>query len=202
MGLLIFGLIVLLVGFFGAKAGSQLSRFKTLIILGGLLIALIGFLTSAIRQINAGHVGVQVLFGEVIQDRYLHEGLNLVNPLIDVKEMSIQTLNYTMSGTYDEGDKRGDDAIHVLSRDGLEVVIDLTVLYRVIESETPKIYREIGLNYQDKIIRPITRTGIRESASFYDAIDLFAEKREEFENRIRAKIESDFKSRGLVLEQL
>jgi hypothetical protein len=35
-----------------------------------------------------------------------------------------------MSSSQNEGDQ-GDDAIRVLSNDGLEVVIDLTVLYRV-----------------------------------------------------------------------
>ncbi len=34
------------------------------------------------------------------------------------------------------------------------------------------------------------------------AIDLFAEKREEFENRIKTKIENDFKTRGLIIEQM
>jgi hypothetical protein len=36
-----------------------------------------------------------------------------------------------MSAAQTEGNQQGDDAIRVLSNDGLEVVIDLTVLYRV-----------------------------------------------------------------------
>jgi hypothetical protein len=36
-----------------------------------------------------------------------------------------------MSSSQNEGAQQGDDAIRVLSNDGLEVVIDLTVLYRV-----------------------------------------------------------------------
>lgn len=200
MTIIVLGLIVILVGFFSAR-GTPLGKFKSLIILAGVIIAIIGALTASLRQINAGHVGVQVLFGQV-QEGILYEGLNLVNPLVDVKEMSIQTQNYTMSGVTDEGERLGDDAIRVLSKDGLEVIIDLTVLYRVIAPEAPKLYREVGINYQDKIIRPITRTGIRESASYYDAIALFSEKREDFEVRIKEKITDDFQKRGLLLEQL
>lgn len=37
-----------------------------------------------------------------------------------------------MSGVNDEGTKADDDAIRVLSSDGLQVVIDLTILYRVV----------------------------------------------------------------------
>lgn len=200
MFLIIIGLILLIVAIYAFTPASNFFRYRRLtLILGGLLV-LSGFLTSSIRQIDAGHVGVQILFGEVKQT-VLYEGLNLVNPLVDVKQMSIQTQNYTMSGHTDE---RGtsEDAIHVLSRDGLEVSIDLTILYRINPSYAPKIYREIGLNYQDKIIRPITRTGIRESATYFDAISLFSDKREAFEQTIRNKIISEFVKRGIILERL
>jgi hypothetical protein len=39
--------------------------------------------------------------------------------------------------------------------DGLEVVIDLTVLFRILQNQ-PKIFKEIGVNYSDKIVRPVT----------------------------------------------
>lgn len=201
MFLLALGLVILGFSIFVLKSQSGISRFKSTLIYIGALLTLIGFLTSTIRQIDAGHVGVQVLFGQV-QPNVLYEGLNFVNPFVDVKQMSIQTQNYTMSGKADEAARDHDDAIRVLSRDGLEVTIDLTVLYRIFPEQAPKIYREIGLNYQDKIIRPITRTGIRESATYYDAISLFSDKREEFEQRIRDKIYSEFQKRGIILERL
>jgi regulator of protease activity HflC (stomatin/prohibitin superfamily) len=82
------------------------------------------------------------------------------------------------------------------------VVIDLTVLYRVIPNEAPKILKGIGENYTDKIVRPITRTRIRDNAVYYDAVALYSTKRNEFQQRIFKTIEDDFKKRGLVLEQL
>ncbi len=167
----------------------------------GLVIIIIGFLTSTIVQINAGQVGVKTLFGKVQTD-IVTSGLNLVNPLVDVVRFDTKTQNYTMSGVHDEGDKSGDDAIRVLTEDGLEVVIDLSVLYRLVPGDAPKIVREIGIDYRDKIVRPITRTRIRDNAVFYNAIDLYSNKRDEFQARIFKTIESDFKTRGLVLEQL
>lgn len=201
MTIIIIGLIVLIIGFLALRGDSQLLRFRKLVILGGFVILILGVLTTSVRQIDAGHVGVQILFGSV-QENVLNEGLHLVNPLFDVKQMSVQTQNYTMSATADEGQKRGDDAIRVLSKDGLEVIIDLTVLYRVVSNEAPQLYRKVGLEYQDVVIRPLTRTCIRESATYFEAIELFTGKREEFEQKIRTKIESDFKERGLVLEQM
>ena len=137
-----------------------------------------------------------------MQNDVLGSGLHFVNPLLDIEQMDIKTQNYTMSGVHDEGAKAADDAIRVLTADGLEVMIDLTVLYRVLPSDAPRIVRETGLDYTDKIVRPLTRTKIRDNAVYYDAISLYSSKRDEFQQRIFKSIESDFKARGLVLEQL
>ncbi len=90
----------------------------------------------------------------------------------------------------------------MLTSDGLEVIVDLTVLYRVIPTEAPKILREIGPNYQDKIVRPVTRTRIRDNAVNYEAVALYSSKRQQFQNKIFQQIEKDFKVRGLFLESL
>jgi regulator of protease activity HflC (stomatin/prohibitin superfamily) len=121
---------------------------------------------------------------------------------LDVKKLDVKTQNYTMSGVHDEGDKAGDDAIKVLTSDGLEVTIDLTVLFRVVSIDAPRLLGETGADYRDKIVRPITRTKIRDNAVYYQAVDLFGSKRDEFQQRIYKTIEDDFKKRGLMLEQL
>ena len=66
----------------------------------------------------------------------------------------------------------------------------------------PKIFKQIGVDYIDKIVRPVTRTRIRDNAVYYDAVALYSTKRNEFQQRIYKSIEDDFKTRGLVLEQL
>ena len=166
-----------------------------------LLLVVAGFLFSCIKAIDAGHVGVKLLFGRVQKD-VLNSGLNIINPLIVVEPVDVKTQNYTMSGLNDEGLKAGDDAIRVLTADGLEVVIDLSVLYRVLGTEAPNLVRETGLDYRDKIVRPVTRTRIRDNAVYFTAIDLYSTKRDQFQTRIFTTIDADFKKRGLVLEQL
>ena len=146
-------------------------------------------------------MGVKKLFGS-IQNDVLGSGLHFINPLLDVEKVDVKTQNYTMSGVHNEGAVEGDDAIRVLTSDGLEVTIDLTVLYRVVASDAPKLLRETGSDFRDKIVRPITRTKIRDNAVYYQAVDLFGSKRDEFQQRIYKGIESDFKNRGLMLEQL
>lgn len=201
MVVIILGLLLIVVTIFLARSVEGVHRMRTLLYLAGGALVIIGIATSAVRQINPGEVGVQVLFGKV-KDNVLYEGLTVVNPLVDIRTLSIQTQNYTMSGISDEGAGAGDDAIRVLSSDGLEVTIDLTVLYRVLPTDAPAIVRRIGPEYQDKIVRPITRTRIRENSVYYTAIDLYSRKRDEFQQRISQSIEKDFRERGLVLENL
>ncbi|MDE3253437.1 MAG: prohibitin family protein, partial [Bacteroidota bacterium] len=201
MVLLILGIILLVAGMAMNKEREEIRKVAGGVRIGGLILVIIGILTSCIKQIDAGQIGVKTLFGKV-DNTVLYSGLNFINPLSEVHVVDVKTQNYTMSGVNDEGDKSGDDAIHVLTQDGLEVVIDLTVLYRVMSSEAPRIVKETGLDYRDKIVRPLTRTKIRDNAVFFTAIDMYSNKRDLFQGRIFKSIEEDFKKRGLVLEQL
>ena len=200
MILIVLGIIILLVSFSISNI-PNVSSFKKIGRLVGIGFIFLGIVTSCFMQIDAGHVGVKKLFGKV-QPTVLNSGLNVINPLFKVEKMDVRTQNYTMSGVNDEGMKSGDDAIKVLTADGLEVTIDLTVLYRVIPAEAPRIVRETGVDYEFKIVRPIARTRIRDNAVYYDAVALFSSKRDEFQSRIFKGIEADFKARGFFLENL
>ena len=201
MALIIVGLLVLIAGVVIARNEGPVQRMAGAVKLGGIVIMLIGVSMASIVQINAGQVGVKSLFGKVQAD-VLKSGLHMINPLVEVTRLDIKTQNYTMSGVHDEGLKMGDDAIRVLTADGLEVTIDLTVLFRLTEADAPRLVRETGENYVDKIVRPLTRTKIRDNSVYYDAISLYSSKRDEFQSRIFKSIENDFKNRGLFLEQL
>jgi regulator of protease activity HflC (stomatin/prohibitin superfamily) len=201
MILLIIGLILVLIGRTLKNRNEELRGVGNGLFWGGLVLGLFGLLWSSVKQIDAGKIGVQSLFGKV-QAQVLPSGLNLINPLMDVMELDIKTQNYTMSGVHDEGEKEGDDAIRVLTADGLEVTIDLTVLYSLIPSEAPRLVRETGIDYQNKIIRPLTRTKMRDNAVYFTAVDLYSTKRDIFQSKIFKSIEDDFKKRGLILEQL
>jgi regulator of protease activity HflC (stomatin/prohibitin superfamily) len=200
MTFIILGLII----FFAARIfthNANTQRFTNPARIIGLIVVLLGVLTSCIVQVDAGEIGVQKLFGQ-IQNNVLYSGLHFINPLVEVEHMNVQTQNYTMSGVATEGAKNGDDAIKVLTADGLEVTIDLSVLYRVVANDAPKLLQQTGLDYEDKIVRPVTRTRIRDNAVYYDAVSLYSTKRDEFQQRIYKTIEKDFNTRGLLLENL
>jgi len=201
MLLIILGIILFFVARAIKNRDTTFSNYSKAFSITGIIFIILGALTSSIKQIDAGEIGVQSLFGKV-QDEVLSSGLNFVNPLMEINTIDVRTQNYTMSGVHNEGEVTGDDAIRVLTADGLEVVIDLTVLYRVQASQAPNIVKEIGYDFKNVVIRPITRTKIRDNAVYYTAVDLYSIKRDEFQSRIFKTIEANLKSRGLVLEQL
>jgi regulator of protease activity HflC (stomatin/prohibitin superfamily) len=201
MALFILGLLLLVAGVLIGRRPSPMVPFAHWLRLGGLVIMIAGLLNACIVEIGPGEIGVQVLYGNV-QNNTLGSGLHFINPLMTVERLDIKTENYTMSAIRDEGAKEGDDAIRVLTADGLEVVMDLTVLYKVIPSFAPNILRETGIDYTNKIVRPVTRTKIRDNAVYYDAVALYSTKRDEFQARIFKTIEDQFHQRGLLLEQV
>ncbi len=203
MSLLFLGFVLLLIGFFSGAFNPALQKFSGLFKLGGIAILIAGFLSACIKVIEPGKVGVQVLFGEV-QEEILSSGLNVINPLMKIEEFDITTQTYTMSGSEIEQSQISDAAIRVLSADGLEVTIDMTVLYRVDPAKSPNIRAEIGpgRSFIDKIVRPTARTRIRDNAVIYNAVDLYSNRREEFQQKIFGSIKEDFENRGIILENL
>jgi len=201
MFLIILGAFIFIASFIISNQENQSARFAPIIRIAGVVVMLIGSLSSMFKVIEAGQVGVKTVFGKVDND-VLYSGLNIINPIAEVTAFDVKTQNYTMSAVREEGDTDGADALRVLSADGLEVIIDLSVLFRVQASSAPVILREIGTDYLEKIVRPVTRTAIRDNAVAYDAVALYSSKRDEFQAKIFETINKSFSKRGLELEQL
>ena len=142
-----------------------------------LVIALLAASMASVVVVPAGHVGVQVLFGKV-KPNALTEGIQMINPFVDVVEMSVRTETYTMSATSNEGHVTGDDSIQALSSDGLLMPLDITIAFRLVGSDAPRVYRDIGADYVDKIIRPASRTAVREAIAGFTAQEAYSTKRE------------------------
>jgi regulator of protease activity HflC (stomatin/prohibitin superfamily) len=177
-------------------------RIRTLGTLGAAALAAIMIIGSLLRIVPAGNVGVQVLFGRVLTNATLSEGLNVVNPFVDLEIMTIRTQAYTMSIAAEEGQRYGDDAITSLTKDGLEVAMDLTVWYHLDAAEAANVFQKIGSDYMNKIIRPAARTAIRNTTVKYNAVEIYSEKREEVQNDISTTLNRDFTDRGIILEKV
>ncbi|MBU0619501.1 prohibitin family protein, partial [Patescibacteria group bacterium] len=156
---------------------------------------------ASIIIVDAGETGVYSLFGKV-KEKELSSGFHLVIPLAKVTKMSVRTEEYTMSIAQGEGKRSGADAITSLTKEGLSVDLDMTVLYRIDEEKASEIYRTVGLTYEEKIIRPTIRTSIRDIIAQYEAKDIYSEKRQEAARNILEKLKSEIKDRGIIIEDV
>ncbi len=204
MTLIIFLIAILFVLFSinkQAKDNPQLIKIINSIKIITTIGIFISIIFASLVQIGPGTVGVTILFGNV-QDNVLRSGLNLVNPLVEVEKLDIKTQAYTMSGIKDEGMMKNDDAIMTLSSDGLSLKLDVTVWFRLNESDAPNLLRTVGTDYVEKIVRPATRTALRDVSVKYPATDIYSSKRDDFVGDITKNLEKSFEGRGIVLEKV
>lgn len=177
------------------------NKLKLVIQVGAAILLLVIVIPRFIVVVSAGETGVKSLFGRV-NSTELSSGLHIVNPLVNVIPMSIRTEEYTMSIAQGEGVRYGADAITALTSEGLQVDLDITVFYHLNEAEASEVYKKVGLDYDEKIIRPEIRSGIREVVSEYDAKALYSDKRKEASDQIRQRLAQKLEPRGIEVEDV
>ena len=173
--------VVFLVSFFLEDAG--LIR---LIGVGGIFLTLVIGGISMATTVQAGHVGVPIIFGSV-QDYTLAEGLHFVNPFANIEEMSLQSR---------EIDMIDDQAVHAPSSDQLSMNIDVTVLYHINAGQAPGLRRVLP-NYES-VVSNSARAEVRNAVRDFDAVAAVSTGREQLEQRMLQLIRQRM---GDILEQ-
>jgi prohibitin 1 len=143
-----------------------------------LLLPALLLLTTTLTIILPGQVGVKIFFGS-LSDQVLEEGLHVVSPLTKVEKLSVRTETYTMNSA------AGDDAVSVMSSDGVTMPMDISVVYRLSAADAPWVYRTVGRNYVESLLRPAARSAIPEAVSKYSFQDAYSSKREELVAKMR-----------------
>jgi prohibitin 2 len=97
----------------------------------------------------------------------------------------------------------GDDSIEALTSDGQKVDIDVTIQYHLEAGRAAEVFQKVGIDYDEKIIRPEVRSVIREVVTGYESKQLFTlESRQKasklMEETLRRKYENNF----IVLDAL
>jgi regulator of protease activity HflC (stomatin/prohibitin superfamily) len=168
-----------------SRAGSVFKR-APLVILGGFVLVVLLF--NSVARIPTGHVGVLTLFSKVTGE-ILPEGLNLINPLEAVQEMSIRTETRKESAS-------------VPSNEGLIISLDTTLQYRLDRDKAAQVFQKIGLDFVDKIVEPNLRSAIREVTASHNANALYSSGREEVANQIQEILVRNLAPEGIVVESV
>ncbi|MDX2128470.1 MAG: prohibitin family protein [Chloroherpetonaceae bacterium] len=200
---LFFGIIALIIGFLGSGFNPGFQRYSTVFKFAGFVLVALSIVLSSFIIISPTTAGVQVFLGR-IKETVLTEGPNFVVPFTKIDEFDLKTRKITFSSSENDENGNNGGAIEVLSKDGLSVLIDLTLNYKLDPSQVVKIRKELGAGaaYVDVIVTPTARTRIRENAANYFAVELYSDKREIFQSTIFEGIRKDFERRGIILEEL
>jgi regulator of protease activity HflC (stomatin/prohibitin superfamily) len=184
-----------------AQVGFPLSQRLGVIHILAWAAGVVLLLVSMAVVVPPGNAGVVVIFGRV-KDDSLASGLHFINPFCEVIPMEIKTRNYTMSNVADEGQRKGDDSIAVISSDGLTLKLDATVFYSLQPDKVAEIYRKIGVDVEERIVRSEIRAALRDTAAGLTATELYTTKRMAFMDQVTKSLRVSLESRGLTLEQV
>lgn len=177
LAVVLLGAVVLVQGVQGQQRGMRSLG-------SGLLIAgvLGAFLATSIVIVPAGHVGVVFnVLGGVQQDE-IGEGLHVVVPVLQQVTL-YDTRQQELTLARVQGDQ-----ISARSSEGLEIVVDVTVLYQVVGSEAARVHQDIGTSYEEVRIRPEVRSQIRDGISEFDAANLISSERDDLQQMIEGNL--------------
>lgn len=153
----------------------------------GLLLLFIITISSC-KTVGPGEVGVVVHRG-VMKPGVLLPGryhINIFSSRILTFNTRITEFSTTMSPP---------------TKEGLEVKMDLTVLYHIKPDATPQLYTNVGLDYGNKIVINNFRAIVREYTMTYTAIELLGE-RETIEKNIEDKLRAAISPYGVMLDDV
>jgi regulator of protease activity HflC (stomatin/prohibitin superfamily) len=134
-------------------------------VIGGLVFAvlLIGLVMSKpFHVVSTGNVGVQAMFGSV-RSECLPEGFNLVNPLVQVTDVSVQLQKHHASYL-------------AASKDMQRVHVDMILNYQLDPSRAAEVFQKIGPDYAGIIIDPAAQETLKSITAKHQAAEILHER--------------------------
>ncbi|MFC2014983.1 prohibitin family protein [Chloroflexota bacterium] len=189
--LLVFGIIILIVGFVwrsrraiqGEPNPRLVGNFASII---GIVIIAASLVLGSFTTIPAGSRGVVIRFSAVTGS-ILGEGLRTKLPFIDsVVVMSVQTQKYEANSS-------------AVTNDLQDVSTTIALNWHLDASMADEVYRSLGLEYIERIASPAIQETIKQVTARYNAEDLIL-RRDEVKTAITDSLSNRLFERGIVTE--
>jgi len=181
-------LILLLVK---AKKGPAVFRVVGIVML---VFGAILFLFSTVVVIDAGEIGVKVVFGRV-SDRVLRNGVHVVPPYAAVVRYPVRLVEFTQVA---------ENLIEARVNNGLTIRLDVTALYTIDPDMAGEVYTSVATSVEDlgaKVFQPILRTEIRNIISQYSSEEVYSSKREQISTEIEESLRAAVAPKGVILDR-
>lgn len=167
----------------------NLSSMKRLTFVGAGVGTCVALTTlSSFSTIPAGHIGYKNLFGQVSETRY-ESGFTFINPLANMITLDLRK-------------KIAHNESLVSSNEGLEIRVDIDVVYRLDGNTAKDTYITVGSKYENVLLIPQINACVRDAISGYYAKDLYNDKTR---SAIREKIAVDLRETvisGVIIEDV
>jgi len=139
------------------------AKIVAIAIIGLLIVGVLA--TAAVQIVDAGHRGVLLHWNAVdVTVPPLDEGLHFVVPFQDtVVNMEVRTLLFVK-------------ATSSASKDLQTVTTEVTVNYHPDPEAINTLYKEVGLNYQNRIIAPAVEEVVKQVTANYNAEELITKR--------------------------
>jgi regulator of protease activity HflC (stomatin/prohibitin superfamily) len=140
--------------------------------------------------IASGEGGVKYsVFGGTDTTQTYGEGLKVHAPWVDVIE-------------YDARVQEKLEDITVLSSNGLSIGTDVSIRWRPIMTELPKLHVTFGPDYYRKLVQPELRSAVREIVGRYTPEELYSSKRTELQGQIMASVRGGVEGRYVDIDAI
>jgi regulator of protease activity HflC (stomatin/prohibitin superfamily) len=136
---------------------------KTLGILAGFVLFVVVVAVESFTVISAGHTGVQVTLGEV-NPQPLTEGVHMVNPISQVRDVDVRLQKAELKGA------------NAGTKDLQVVHTDIVVNFRLDPLKVPHIYKEYGLNVDEKVLGPGINEAFKSVTGHYTSEELVTKR--------------------------
>lgn len=173
MGSIMLGVVILLVALVVRSAGAGLrtaggkasGALVQLVSLGLVLVAIGILVSSSIKVIDAGQVGVRHAFGKV-DPMPLLSGVRFVPPWSSVERYSTREEQWPTQ-------REGVEAMDALSNEQMSMKVDAAVRWQIDPQQAPKIFTEIGTEEQIKnVVVNAIRKGVRDGMVQFSINDI------------------------------
>ena len=153
-------------------------------------------------SVPPGHVACVYDRGRGVLKTVYGPGLHLKIPFWQIAKLfNAQVLEYTIHKGFDISKKEslGDEPIKTTTRDGHNVTVEGSILFRIDKGNAPELWENIGEHFVSKVVRPFSRSKI---SSIFTTIDASGVKntRAELEAKLKEDLNREFESRGLLCE--
>ena len=138
---------------------------KALAVPVAIALPLIVIVAEAFTIVSPGHVGVQVTLGEV-NPISLAEGVHFVNPISSVRSVDVRLQRAELKGA------------SAGTKDLQQVHTDIVVGYRLSGNKVPHIYKEFGLDVDNKVLGPAINEAFKAVTAKYNSEELITKRDE------------------------